>query len=132
LRSEGIRFEFQLVEGLTHLEARKQYESADILIDQLLVGWYGGLAVELMALGKPVVSFIREEDLDYIPNKMREELPIVRATPATFVSVLRELLTTPAETLLELGRRSRAFVENWHDPIKIAADMKVEYEEILR
>ena len=61
LRGEGIPLELELVEGRPHAEARKAYERADILVDQLLVGWYGAVAVELMALGRPVVCFMDEE-----------------------------------------------------------------------
>jgi hypothetical protein len=41
----------------------------------LFAGWYGGLAVELMALGKPVLAYIREEDLSFVDPQMRYELP---------------------------------------------------------
>ena len=51
-------FEFILIEGLKNIEAKNQYKKIDVLIDQLFHGWYGGLAVEAMALGKPVISYI--------------------------------------------------------------------------
>ena len=75
---------------LSNKEARKRYETADILIDQLLAGWYGGLAVELMALGKPVICYIREDDLKYIPKEMRDELPIINANTLYTQARLRD------------------------------------------
>ncbi|MFX1492275.1 MAG: glycosyltransferase family 1 protein, partial [Promethearchaeota archaeon] len=123
LKREGIALEFILVEGLSHTEVRRIYERADMVIDQLLCGWYGGLAVEVMALGKPVICYIRENDLRFIPQQMREELPIINATPATFYDVLKQWLTTRKYELPALGRRSRAYVEKWHDSLKIAAKM---------
>jgi hypothetical protein len=45
LRAEGLRFELVLVEGVTRTEARRIYEEADLCVDQLFAGWYGGLAV---------------------------------------------------------------------------------------
>lgn len=131
LQQEGVEFEFVLVEGLSHHEARRLYERADILVDQLFAGWYGGLAVELMALGRPVMCYIREGDLQYIPPQMREELPIINVTPTTFYTVLKEWLTERKHEFPELGRRSRAYVEKWHDPLKIATMLKNEYETIL-
>lgn len=130
LRKEGIPIEFLLVEGLPHAEARQLYERADLVVDQLLCGWYGGLAVEAMALGKPVVAYVREGDLQFIPPGMREELPIINATPATICSVLREWLTVSRHELPELGARCRAYVEKWHDPLEIAAELKRAYEAI--
>ncbi len=131
LQAEGIALELLLVEKLSHAEARRVYERADLLVDQLLAGWYGGLAVELMALGKPVVCYIRESDLKFIPPQMQQDLPIINARPATLHDVLREWLTVRKDELAEIGRRSRAYVERWHDPLKIAARLKSEYEAIM-
>jgi hypothetical protein len=107
------------------------YARADLLVDQLLAGWYGGLAVELMALGKPTICYIREEDLKFIPEAMRAELPIINATPSTIYDILKEWLTVRRHMLPELGQRCRHYVETWHDPLKIAARLKSDYEEIV-
>ena len=131
LKSEGCAFELLLVEGMSNAQAREIYMRTDILVDQLFAGWYGGLAVELMALGKPVLAYIREEDLGYIDPAMREELPIVQATPQSVKDVLRGVLETPRKDLVALGRRSRVFVERWHDPMRIAAHIKLDYELAL-
>lgn len=131
LRSEGIALKFVLIENLSHSEAMRLYEEADLLVDQLLYGWYGGLAVELMALGKPVVAYIREEDLDFVPSAMRTELTVVNATPESIYRVLRELVTVRRYELTELGLRGRKYVENWHDPIRVASMLKGTYESIF-
>ena len=131
LRAEGVAFEPLLVEGLSRADARAAYERADVLVDQLLYGWYGGVAVELMALARPVVAYIRESDLHAVPAEMRAELPVVSATPESIADVLRELLTTRRHELPELGHRSRAYVERWHDPRTVAADVVAAYERAL-
>jgi glycosyltransferase involved in cell wall biosynthesis len=131
LRRESVPFEFVKVENVSWEKTRSIYEQADILVDQLLAGWYGGLAVELMALGKPVISYIRESDLKFIPQEMRKDLPIISAAPATIYSVLKEWLTVRRDELPKVGQSSRAYVEKWHDPVKIAARLKSEYEAIL-
>ena len=130
LKQEGVPFEFVLVEGLSHAEARSLYQRADLLIDQLLCGWYGGLATELMALGKPVICYLRDGDLGFIPEAMRQELPLIQAEPATIEAVLREWLTVRLAELAERGRMSRRFVERWHDPRKVAASLKADYEAL--
>lgn len=128
LKAEGVPVELLLVEGLSHAEARRLYLRADLLVDQLLCGWYGALAVELMALGRPVVAYLREADLAFLPAAMRHELPMISATPASIYTVLRELLTARRYELPELGRRSRAYVERWHDPLEVARQLKRDYE----
>jgi hypothetical protein len=131
LRADGIEFEPLLIEGRTHTEARAAFERADLLVDQLLYGWYGGVAVELMALARPVVAYIRESDLQFVPPALRADLPVVGANPDTVYAVLRELLTIRRHELPELGLKSRAYVERWHDTRRIAADLKAAYERAV-
>ena len=128
LRADGVAFDFELVEGLTQSEARKLYEHADIVVDQLLAGWYGGFAVEVMAFERPVVSYLREEDFGCVPPQMRAEIPVIGAEPATIYDVLKELLTTRRAELPEIGRRGREYVRRWHDPLQIARELVADYE----
>ena len=131
LRRRGVAHELVLVEGVTREEARQAYARADLLVDQLIVGWYGGLAVELMALGKPVVARIDRDDLQALPDAMRSELPVVDADSSSLADVLAELLTSRRHELAEIGRRSRAYAEKWHDPNVIAARTEAAYREAL-
>ena len=131
LKLQGFDFELLLVEGLSNSEARKLYEKADVLVDQLFAGWYGCLAVELMALGKPTIVYIRDEDLKFIPAEMKAELPFIRVTPFNIEEVLKHVIEMPRQELFALAQRSRAFVEKWHDPVKIATEIKNDYEVAL-
>lgn len=131
LRADGMDFDFELIENMPHAEARRRYERAHLLIDQVLGGWYGGLAVELMALGKPVLCHIREEDLKYIPAAMRDDLPIIRAEPDTIYQVLRDWLLRPMEEWRQRGMAGRRYVEAWHDPIAIARRLEKDYRATL-
>lgn len=119
LKHEGFDFNFQLITGVPRNKVRELYASADLLIDQLLVGWYGGVAVECMALGVPVACYIREEDLCNIPLAMRLEMPILRASPTSIKEVLRHFLEETGENL-ERRLASRRYVERWHNPKTIA------------
>jgi hypothetical protein len=124
-------FEWTCLEHLTHAEAMKRYREADLVIDQLRVGWYGALAVEIMAMGKPVVCYVRESDLGGIPPAMRDGLPLIQATPDTIAPVLRETLAH-RERLTALGASGRAFVERWHDPRRIAGRLLEVYADPSR
>jgi glycosyltransferase involved in cell wall biosynthesis len=130
-KADGLEFEFQLIEGLSQKDVWPLYREADLLIDQVLAGWYGGLAVELMALGKPVVAYLREEDMAFVPQAMRDSIPVISANPESIYAVLKELLTTRRPEWPEIGRRGRSYVERWHDPLQIAASLKKEYSNIL-
>jgi hypothetical protein len=115
------------VEGLPHAEARRLYASADLAVDQLLAGFYGAFAVELMALGKPVICQLNALDLRRLPDAMRREIPLIHADPDTIHAVLKEWLTTRRDGLRAQGERSRAYVEHWHDPVRIAARVVADY-----
>jgi hypothetical protein len=115
------RFDFELilVENKPHAEAVKLYRSADLAIDQILAGWYGGFAVELMAMGKPVAAYVREEDRGFVPPAMWDDMPILRLDQRTLEDDLARILADP-QALIAAGARSRAYAERWHDPLKVA------------
>jgi hypothetical protein len=104
------------------------YEGIDLLIDQLYAGWYGGVAVEIMALGKPVLCYLRESDLSYIPKGMKDDLPIINVNPTNLEKVLIDFLKLSFEQIHELGMRSRRYVDKWHDPQKNVSNLARELE----
>jgi hypothetical protein len=120
-------FDYRVVKGLPHKEAMQLYKDADLVIDQVLAGWYGGFAVELMAMGKPVAAYIRQEDIGILNPEMRRDLPILPIDPRNLVKDLRSILASRAQWV-EQGVRSRRFVERWHHPRKIAAALLRLYE----
>ena len=122
LQREGLEMEFVLIENMARGEARKIYETIDILVDQLLAGWYGGLAVEFMALGRPVIAYLREEDFQFLLPGMSEDMAIISATPEGLPDVLRSLVTSGRENLRLAGLKSRQYVEKYHD-LKFLAGM---------
>jgi hypothetical protein len=131
LRSEGVKFRAIFVEGRSNAEALKLYESADLAVDQLLAGFYGALAVELMALGKPVICQLNPDDLARLPESMRRELPLIHAEPETVYDVLRFWLTEGRSRLRAQGALGRAFVERWHDPLTIARRVVDDYRNAI-
>lgn len=117
LRAEGAPVRLDLIEGLPRAEVRWRVLAASIVVDQLLMGWYGGFAVEAMSLGRPVLSSVREAEPG--DNPFGDELPIVRSSPATIVRDLR-VLVEDASLRRELGAAGRRFVERHHDPRSVA------------
>ena len=122
------KFEFSLIEKIPHGKAIESYRNVDILIDQIHAGWYGGLSVELMALGKPVICYLRKKDLNFIPKEMMQELPILNTSPSSLYQTISDVLEMTKEEIEQLGLKSRQFVEKWHCPQKttkkVLKDMK--------
>jgi glycosyltransferase involved in cell wall biosynthesis len=112
--------ELEIVEGLPHTEARECYARADIVVDQLNAGWHGVFALEAMALGKPVVSYLKPDVVERSAEGFGVRVPIVPATKETLVDALRPLVEDAA-LRREVGAASRAYVEQVHDIDRIAA-----------
>ena len=127
LREKHHHVNFILVENTPHKEAVKIYQKADVVVDQLLCGWYGGFATEVMAMGKPVVCYVRESDLVHIPKQMAKDLPIINANPNTIQSVLENIIDNP-HILKEHGERSIEYYKKWHEPVTVAKKIIEEYE----
>ena len=126
LRAEGVPLEFELVQGVEREAVRSMLERSAIVVDQLNAGWYGGLAVEAMALGKPVVAALDQLRLPCVPAELRRDIPVLDASADSLADRLRALLTS-ADERRRLGRAGRAFVEHWHDPRKVARTVIATY-----
>ena len=116
---DQLPVDLEIVEGLHHDEARERYRAADIVVDQLNAGWYGLFAIEAMALGKPVVTFLHEEAVRRTKEAYGIEVPLVRATKETLAEDLRPLVES-AEERRRVGAASRAYVERVHDIEQVA------------
>lgn len=126
LKKRGLEFDFVLIQGTPRQQALELLKSADIFLDQFVLGGYGMASIEAMAMGKPVVCYIRPS----LAGQYPPELPIVNATQDNLVEALEKLIRD-APLRAELGRRGRAYVEKYHDARKIAQHLKGIYEELL-
>lgn len=116
-------FELVLVEGKTQAEAFEIYKNADIIIDQISGGVYGVFALEGMALGKPVITYIDDNFKGAFPA----ELPIVSAEFYDLAQKVTELLVSPEERI-RIGHKGREYVERYHDRNKVAHYLKMIYD----
>lgn len=125
MEKKGLSFNFKLIEKMKHEEALKLYRTADIIIDQLLIGSFGIFSLEAMALGKPVVCYIREGMTEKYPGK----LPIINANPETLYDTLKYLVKHP-EKRYKAGYRGRRYVEEYHDSLMIAKQLAALYKSL--
>lgn len=115
LKKKGYKIRLNLIEKMSHDRALEEYLKADIVVDQLLVGWYGQVSLETMALKKPVICYIREDLQKHVPDG----LPIISANVDTIKDVLEDVITH-RDRLDDLGNSGRAYVEQYHDARKVA------------
>jgi glycosyltransferase involved in cell wall biosynthesis len=114
LQAEGLPVRLKLLEGLSQDELRRECSKADLVVDQVLVGWYGVFTLEMLAMGKPVVVYLRPDLL-----QIERDLPVATANPTTLHDVLRDLLLSP-QRRLDLASCGPAYVRAHHDPLDVA------------
>lgn len=120
--------EFILVENLSNDDAMNIYTSADLVIDQLIIGWYGAFSVECMKMGKPIMVYIHEEDLVHIPSEMAKDLmDSVFNTNIVDIQADIERIILNKQILLEYSQKSTYYVEKWHNPVSVAKLMNQYY-----
>ncbi len=126
LRRNGYRVRLDLAFGIPWMQVKEKLQHAHLAIDQLMGGWYGAAAVEMMASGKPTICFLREDWMQKTEEPFRAALPLVNSDHTNIYGVLKCLLDRPA-AWAEVSQRGRAFVETWHDPQKLAAQLLRDY-----
>ncbi|MDA7822720.1 hypothetical protein N9A58_03940 [Opitutales bacterium] len=131
LRSKGIKVRLELIEGLSREDAQKKYQEIDLFIDQLVIGWYGVVSLEVMALGKPVLCFIKGRGLPFVPPRMLADLPIINADESSLEEKLMGVMQMSSEERVSLAERGLAYLKNWHDPRKIAQRVVGDYRKSL-
>jgi hypothetical protein len=116
LKEEGLEIELVLLERVSNEEVKKAMVSADIVADQLIVGWYAMFALEGMAMEKPVLCYLREDLKQlYVASGLiaADEIPIIDCSTVTVNESMRNL-ALHREELPEIGRRSREYVIRHH------------------
>lgn len=63
--------------GLSWENCLKFITTCDILIDQVVMGWYGGISVEASLSGTLPVAYIDKSLLRFVPRDMRDNLPVM-------------------------------------------------------
>jgi glycosyltransferase involved in cell wall biosynthesis len=121
--------DLEIVEGLDHREAFERYRRADVIVDQLNAGWYGVFAIEAMALGKPVVTFLHDEAVRRTEEAFGLEVPIVNTSKDTLADALRPLVGS-ADERIRVGAASRAYVEEVHDVERMTDRLLALYAEL--
>ncbi len=114
LVDEGVAVDFRLLEGVSHDEARRSIQAADIVVDNVLTGDYEVVSLEAMASSRVAVANIQAAVAAAYPDA-----PVVSADPDTFVDRMRSLIANVDERR-DLAARGRPYVARIHDAPVIA------------
>lgn len=123
----GSAFDFQLVHQVARPQALALMAQSDLFLDQFTIGAEGLASHEAMALGKPVVCFIKTSLVPRYPPS----LPIVLADQNNLAEVIGALLRDGPRRQ-ELGRRGRQYMEEFHDARKLAVELREVYQDLSK
>jgi hypothetical protein len=124
LASQGHAIELIRVTGVTNTEVIRLFATADIIADQFIGGAYGYTALEGLARGKPVFTYVRSPDLVLAAD----ECPFFNVQPEQIEAVLLWCLENRTR-LATIGRQGRAYIERHHSVPAVAARFAVMYRE---
>lgn len=116
LKGEGYDVEMIKISGVPNTVVLDMFRTVDLVADQFIGGFHGYTALEAMALGRPVLCFLRAPDMTIAPD----ECPIVNTPPHLVYEVLKAILDGQID-LADLGRRSRLFIERHYSLAAVAA-----------
>ena len=116
LRQEGHKVEYMFINNVPSRNMRYYQAQADIVVDQLIYGWWGSTLVETTALGKPVICYLRPAWKQFFLQTFPEYsgLPVIEADRASIYDVLKNLVVD-AHYRQAAGVKSRRFAEQHFD-----------------
>lgn len=116
LQAEGHAIELVRVQGVPNEQVIALFENCDLVADQFVAGFHGYTALEAMALGRPVMCFLRGPTMAIDAA----ECPILNTHPDQVYDVLKACLTEQID-LDEVGRQSRRYIERNYSLEAVAA-----------
>lgn len=124
LRAQGHAIDYVKVQGVSNAEVIRLFGEADLVADQFIGGAYGYTALEAMARGKPVMTYVRAPEL----VEAVEECPLINVTPDTLEKTLLWCLEN-RDKLVAIGAQGTAYVSRWHSIDAVAIRFGRMYEE---
>jgi glycosyltransferase involved in cell wall biosynthesis len=121
LKTEGHAIEGICINDKPSNQMRFYQAQSDIIVDQLIYGWWGSTSIEGMALGKPVICYMRPLWKEFFLKVFPEynSLPIIEADTQSIYEVLKKL-TVDHSLRRRKGEEARQFAEAHFDPEKNA------------
>ena len=126
LQKKGYEIELILLEKMSNDNVLKAIKNADLVVDQLIIGWYAMFAIEAMVAQKPTVCFLRQDLLNFYRAKNLIEPndpPLINLNIENFEEGLEEFIND-RELLASYAKRSFEYVSRIHSTESIGMKFK--------
>jgi hypothetical protein len=124
LRREGRSIELVSVQGVPNERVLELFRASHLIADQFVAGFHGYTALEAMALARPVLCFLRNDDMMIDPATC----PIINVRPEQVYDLLKQCLEGGVD-LESLGKRGRAYVDRYYSVEAVSARLGRMYIE---
>ncbi len=128
MKENNLNVELIILENISHEELLKRIGECHIFCDQISEGWYGTVALEAMALGKPTLAFIDWEIIE--KSGLKYSTPVINVDCDSVYDKLLELYERQNE-LESIGEISRQFVIKKHSIDIVAKKLVKFYSDII-
>lgn len=123
LSAEGYPVVLKVIQKVPNYILKKMISKADIIADQLIIGWYAMFALEGMSMEKPVLCYIDKEfeDLYTFAGLIKKgELPLVNCNIINVKQKIKKLIEDKV-LRRKIGIKSRKFVIKHHSVMYIGS-----------
>jgi hypothetical protein len=127
MQANGHPIEFSLIENVAHTDIADLLNGADLLIDQLHAGWYGGIAVEALCRRVPVMTYLRDSDFSVLPSQLVGDIPIISVNRHNLEESVAGFIALNEIDLDALQETGVQFASKWHSPEKVAREYALRY-----
>ena len=110
-------YEYEVITGLNHDEYLLRLMNADILIDQLIAGWYGISAQQALEFNVLTIAYLTSDKLELMPD-----CPIVNANPNNLVDILIDLIAKP-DLIESIRKKGNAYYQKYHHPKVVGREL---------
>lgn len=116
LQAEGLPIELVIRQKVPNEVIRETMATCHLVADQFVLGWYAMFALEAMAMGRPVLCYLRSDLLKLYEEAGlidRDEIPLINTGLLEIESQLRWALANP-KSLQTFAERGPLFIKKHH------------------
>lgn len=113
---KDYKFVYKRISSSSNKETIERIVKSDYIIDQILIGWYGVLAIESMMLKKPVIVYVNN-------RYSNETIPIINVNEKTLYAQLSKLLSKKIK--IDRKKIYKYAINNHHPQINIKKIIKL-------
>lgn len=124
LRAEGVAVELKTISGVSNVEVLKAMAETDIVAEQFIGGAFGYTAAEAWAMGKPVLTYVRDPSV----TPSWEDFPALSANPDALYDTIKRLAAGEFD-LPAMGLTSRRYAEAYYSLEAVAINLGKLYLE---